>query len=180
MKSHSRQRRHFAVRATALALLLVPLCCPGDTPGPPTREEMLLNGIPVVVEYVKPASPQDLMLPRYPGAKLETSFSYTVSEKGGKRLLLYAAARLTTSDPPRQVAARYSEKLPGKPKPELLEDKSGTGYVLAIASDREVRQVTVTGRGKGSRIELIRATKPATPDRPRYLREPKDRIYLSY
>ena len=99
-----------------------------------------------------------------------------VKSKDGREVAYYASAALASSDPPEKVAATYQAELPGHPKPERVEDKSGTRYVLAVASGKEVRQVTITGHDGGSRLQLIRATQPALPSKPLRPRQPQDRI----
>ena len=60
----------------------------------------------------------------------------------------------------------YSSKLPGKPKAELLNDREGKRYVLAVGSTGEVRKVAITPQSNGCRIELTRASSPSVPAKP--------------
>jgi len=106
------------------------------------------------------------MLPYYPGADIEDGFAYTVTTKDGKPVCCYALAALTTPDPPERVAAAYRRQLPGEPEPEVITDGDGERRVLAVGTSQKVRQVTITAAESGTRIELIRATKPAPPARP--------------
>ena len=127
------------------------------------REEMTVKGEPVEVEYATSVSAGDVMLPFYPGAKLEHGFAYSVKTGEGKELAYYASALLTSADPPEKVAASYQAQLPGKPEPELVKDESGKRYVLAVGKEGEVREVAIASQGAGSRIQLIRATGPTIP-----------------
>jgi len=132
----------------------------------PQQDETVLNGVPVVVEYATSVTAEDLMLPYYPGADIEDGFAYTVTTKDGKPVCCYALAALTTPDPPERVAAAYRRQLPGEPEPEVITDGDGERRVLAVGTSQKVRQVTITAAESGTRIELIRATKPAPPARP--------------
>ncbi|MCJ7821742.1 MAG: hypothetical protein MUQ26_01450, partial [Armatimonadetes bacterium] len=129
----------------------------------PVREEMRLDGRPVTVEYADSATSEDLKLPFYPGAEIETSFVYTVETRGGVPITYYASAILVTADPPDKVAQAYRSQLPGNPEPEKIDDPSGERYVLAVAGGNEVRRVSITARDGGSRVELMRATRPDVP-----------------
>jgi len=142
----------------------------------PVREQIMLEGTPVVVEYEPAAGAKELMLPFYAGAKVGDSFLYRVRTKQGKRITYYASAVLTTPDAPEQVAQDYSARLPGKPKPELISDKDGKRYLLAVASAEEVRQVTIRLEGAGSRIELVRAFGKALPQKPLRPRTKQQRV----
>jgi hypothetical protein len=138
------------------------------------QEEMTLNDVPVVVEYATSVSARDLMLPFYRGAELEHGFAYTVKTKKGNAVTYYASAVLETPDSPEKVADAYRADLPGRPEPEVIEDQSGKRYVLAVAGNDEVRQVTITPSESGSRIELIRATRPVMPSPPLVPRTPRE------
>jgi len=131
----------------------------------PSREEMRLDGRPVMVEYADSATAEDLKLPFYPGAEIESSFSYKVETRGGVPITYYASAILVTADAPDEVAQAYRSQLPGNPEPEKIDDPSGERYVLAVAGGDEVRRVSITARDGGSRVELTRATRPAPPKR---------------
>ena len=130
------------------------------------QEEMTLDGVPVLVTYSETASADDLMMPFYPGAAVQGSFAYSVTTKDGKPVSQYASAVLATPDSWQKVTEYYAAELPGKPQPEAIEDKSGRRHVLAVAGNGETRLVTVRETEKGSRIELLRATKPAPPAKP--------------
>ena len=158
-------------RLAVLGLLLtaLPALCAGYE-RTPTKEEMLLNGHTVVVDYRTSATSNDLLLPFYEGARVETSLLYKVTTKDGKPVLYYAAAELATGHAPGRVAEYYRGKLPGKPKPETIAEKRGKRLVLAVGTEAEVRMVTITQRGSGSRIQLVRATKPAIPQPPKEVR----------
>ncbi len=129
----------------------------------PSREQMRLDGRPVVVEYADSATAEDLKLPFYPGAEIETSFSYKVETRGGVPITYYASAILVTADAPDKVAQLYRSQLPGSPEPEKVDDPSGERYVLAVAGGDEVRRVSIAARDGGSRVELTRATRPVPP-----------------
>jgi hypothetical protein len=133
------------------------------SPPSPTREEMRLDGRRVVVEYADSATAEDLKLPFYPGAEIESSFSYRVETRGGVPITYYASAILLTADAPDEVAQAYRARLPGSPEPEKVEDASGERYVLAVAGGDEVRRVSITAREGGSRVELTRATRVEIP-----------------
>ncbi len=141
----------------------------------PQRETMTLGDIPVVVDYVISATPDQVGLPFYENASVEDSFAYTVTTQTGARVSSYAAAVLVCPDPPEEVAAYYSTSLPGRPEAELVEDASGKHYVLAVGNEAEVRKVTVAGHGDGSRIELVRAAGPIIPAKPVRPRGPDER-----
>jgi hypothetical protein len=132
----------------------------------PMREQMLLDDRPVVVDYKTAATAKDLGLPFYGDAMVGDSFSYRVTTTEGKFVTSYASALLTTTDPAERVSQYYSDKLPGNPKAELLTDKPGRRYVLALASDKEVRRVTITPEPAGCRIELVRAFGKTIPQQP--------------
>ena len=170
-------RQHVVYYLIAFGLLAGVLCwVVAAPPLAPRREEMILNDVPVVVEYATSASAEDLMLPFYPGARVEESFAYTVTTREGKPVSYYAAAALTSSDAPERIVAGYQARLPGRPEAEVVEDSSGKRHVLAVADDNEVREVTVTGDESGSRIQLIRATRPAVPAKPLRPRGPQEKV----
>lgn len=137
-----------------------------------TREEMDLNGRPVIVQYSASASQQELMLPFYPEAKIGSSFYYTVSTAAGAQVTHYASAILTAGDAPEKVAAFYRKELPGNPQAQEIEDGGGKRLVLAVADDEEVREVSISARESGSRIELTRAARPVVPSHPLRPRRP--------
>jgi hypothetical protein len=134
---------------------------------PPTSERMWRGGKRVFVQYVCPASAEDLKLPFYPEARLERSFAYTVSDRQGRQIAYYATASLVSSDRPERAADRYCAQLPGLSEAELIEDASGKRYVLAAADGRETRQVTVRPHRSGCHIELIRTLRPVPVIEPR-------------
>ncbi len=129
----------------------------------PTREQMFLHDRLVVVEYAASASAQDLMLPFYPEAEVESSFSYSVETTDGAPFTYYASAVLATADPPEEVAETYRAQLPGRPEPQIIEEGPDKRYVLAVAGGDEVRKVSVTAHEGVSHIELTRATRPVVP-----------------
>jgi len=160
-------RRQMFLALLAVALLLAAICyLLAAPPLAPQREETSLNDVPVVIEYATSASAQQLMLPYYPGAERKESFAYAVTTKDGDPVCYYGRAVLVTPDPPDKVAAAYRKQLPGGPEPEIVQGSSGERRVLAVGTDEEVRQVTITAAEAGSRIELIRATRPAPPAKP--------------
>jgi hypothetical protein len=132
----------------------------------PVREQMLLDGKPVVVDYQTTTTAKDLGLPFYGDAKVGMGLSYRVTTTEGKFITSYASAILTSTDAAERVSQYYSDKLPGNPKAELLTDKAGRRYVLAIASAKEVRRVTITPESAGCRIELVRAFGKTIPQQP--------------
>jgi hypothetical protein len=132
----------------------------------PMREQMMLDDQPVTVDYKTSATSDDLGLPFYQGARVENSFSYRVTAREGKFVTSYASAILITRDSVERVSQDYSDRLPGKPKAEVITDKAGKRYLLAVASDKEVRRVTITPEDKGCRIELVRAFGKTIPQRP--------------
>jgi hypothetical protein len=166
--------RSHLLRLAALGVLLasLPALC-ANYARTPKKEEMLLDGNVVVVDYRTSATSDDLLLPFYPGADAENSFSYTVTTKEGKPVLYYALADLVSPDPPSRVAEDYRSKLPGKPNPEALSDDQGKRLVLAVGAEAEVRVVTITERDSGSRIRLVRATKPVIPEARRAPAQPQ-------
>ncbi len=140
------------------------------------KEEMRLGRVPVAVEYSDSASPDDLKMPFYPGAEVEESFAYDVSVTDGRPVVEYASATLVTSDPWEKVAEYYSAELPGSPVAEALDDNSGKRYVLALSEEGEVRTVTIRPAEAGSRIHLVRATKPTPP--PRRIKPRRDESFI--
>ncbi len=154
-------------RLVALGILLLSLPALGaGYQRAPKREEMLLNDRVVVVNYQTSASSEDILLPFYAGARVENSYSYTVTTKEGAPVLYYACAELATRDAAERVAEDYHGKLPGQPQPEAISDKAGKRLVLAVATATEVRMVTITKGDGGSHIQLIRSTKPVIPEAP--------------
>ncbi len=126
---------------------------------PPASEALKYGDTDVVVARSQRATSEEVKLPFYRGAEVLQSYTYRVSSKQGKLLSYYAMALLASRDAPEKVAQDYSQRLPGKPKPEKLKDKSGARLVLAVASDSEVRSVTITQSKTGSDIRLTRAIK---------------------
>lgn len=172
-------RGYSPLRWLVLLGLLGALCpLPAATPAKKS-ERMLFNTRPVMVEYERGALPQDLELPVYPGAKLERSVAYTIRTTDGELILRYISALFSSADSPAKVVAYYRERLPGNPKPGAVNDEDGERQVLAVASEAEVRMVSVSGRGEGARIELIRAVEPTVEDRPRHPRTEEERIFIT-
>jgi hypothetical protein len=132
----------------------------------PRTEEMPVGDARAAVDYTPSATAEDLGMPFYPGAKVTDSFVYRATAPGGKRVLYYAAAVLSSADSPDKVAASYHEKLAGHPNAEALEGEPGRRLVLAIAVGDEVKTVTITASDGGSRIELVRTSRPSTPSKP--------------
>jgi len=130
------------------------------------EDEVVINRVPCVIKYSETAGPSELRMPVYPGAQHEESFAYTIGTKDGRAVVEYASARFTTADSVEEVAAYYTEKLPGRPPLQTIEDGTGTRAVLAVADEREVRSVTIRSTETGASIELVRATKPITPTKP--------------
>jgi hypothetical protein len=162
---HSRRRRAI-FWAASLSLIAAGCWLVAASQRKPARDEVQLDDVLVVVDYSPSAGSQDLQLPFYPGARVETSFRYKVNTQEGESVTSYAFAVLITADSPERVSQHYSGKLPGRPKPELVSDKAGKRYVLAVASPAEVRRVTITAEKGGARIELVRASGVATPKKP--------------
>ncbi len=122
---------------------------PSSRPAPAT-ETLKYGDLEVVVERKATATAAEVQLPFYQGAKLREGYTRRLSKKqDGKQLSYFAVAVLRSSDAPEKVAADYSRRLPGKPKPERVTDKLGTRLVLAISSKEEVRVVTITSPGEG-------------------------------
>ena len=160
-------RRKAIFWTTTICLIVSGLCWIIAAPQrKPAREQVTLDDTPVVVDYAPVASAKDLMLPFYPGATEENSFTYRVNTKEGKRVTYYASAILTSADPPERVSRWYSDRLPGKPRPEVISDKDGARQVLATGSQAETRKVTITAGKTGSRIELVRAFGHGVPPKP--------------
>jgi hypothetical protein len=132
----------------------------------PRTEKMEVGGVRVDGSYTPSATADDLDLPFYPGAKVQDSFVYRVTAPGDRRVLYYASAILSSPDSPDKVAAHYHDVLPGHPKAETLEGEDGERLVLAVSQGDEVKTVTITAADGGSRIELIRTTKPTVPPKP--------------
>jgi hypothetical protein len=167
MSHPSSPRRQVIFWTTVICLTVSALCLIIASPQrKPAREQVTLDDTPVVVDYAPAASTKDLMLPFYPGATEENSFTYRVNTKEGKRVTYYASAILTSADPPERVSRWYSDQLPGKPRPALISDRDGARQVLAIGSQAEVRKVTITAGKTGSRIELVRAFGHSVPPKP--------------
>jgi hypothetical protein len=164
MRDSSGDRGPAIFRMAGLGLLLaaLPVLCSASSLSP-KRENMSINWAPVVVEYEPSATAQDVMLPVLEGAKIISSFHYAIDTKEGKPVLRYASVTLTTRQSAEQAAAEYSAKLPGNPRPEVIQDESGKRLVLAVGNAEEVRMVTITAQESGARVELVRATEPAAP-----------------
>jgi len=166
--SHSLMRQPVFL-ASVVAFVVGAVCLVGASPQRKSiREEMMLEGAPVIVSYSPSASPRDLALPFSPGARVERSFFYRVTTKNGKRITYYASAVLISPSPAERVIQEYSRKLPGRPRAEFISDKTGKRHVLSVASAAEVRRVTIRSQGKGCRIELVRALGKTLP--PKLLR----------
>jgi len=157
-------RRGSLLRVAALGLLLalLPVLCSASSLSA-KRENMTINWAPVVVEYEPSATAQDVMLPLPEGAKLVGGLRYTVTAEDGRVVLSYASVTLTTRRSPEQAAGEYTAKLPGNPRPEVVEGKSGKRLVLAVGNEEEVRTVTITAQDGGARVELVRALQSALP-----------------
>jgi len=127
--------RKKTVLLAALAMLVGAVCLIVAAPQrKPMREQMPLNGQTVVVDYKPVAESSDLGLPFYRGARVENSFSYRITTTDGKPVTYYASATLTSTDSAETVSQDYSSRLPGRPKGQLLSDKEGKRYVLAVGS----------------------------------------------
>ncbi len=134
----------------------------------PHTEDMPVgeSEVRATVKYRPSATAEDLGLPFHRRARVTESFVYHATAPDGKQVLYYASAILASDDAPSKVAATYTEKLPGHPKAEKLSGEAGEREVLAIAVGDEVRTVTITAAGTGSRIELVRASKVTAPSKP--------------
>ena len=167
-------RKHHLIAFSALALLLSALCCVGAAQELESkREGLLIQEVPVVVDYAATASAEDLKLPFYSGAEVASSFSYTVTTRDDELIVSYSSALLTSSDAPERVAQAYTELLPGAPPAERLEDEAGARYIIALSADGEVRVVAITAHESGSRIQLIRASEPNPPPAMTEPRQPR-------
>lgn len=170
MRTSDASRKRLVFLAVALAFVAGGCLITAAPQRKPAREQMTLDDTPVMVDYKPSATAADLGLPFYPGAQVQTSFSYTLTSKDGKPVTYYASAVFTTTDSAEVVGGHYSAKLPGKPRPAEITDEAGKRYVLAVGSKSEVRKVTITPQAKGCRIELVRASgvvRPVKPLRPR-------------
>ena len=157
-------RKHHLIAFSAFALLLSALCCAASAQELESkREGLLIQEVPVVVDYATTASAEDLKLPFYSGAEVANSFSYTVTTRDDELIVSYSSALLTSSDAPERVAQAYAELLPGAPPAERVEDEAGARYVIALSADGEVRVVAITAHESGSHIQLIRASEPNPP-----------------
>lgn len=166
-RSMGEPRQHRVLVLAATALLAVMLTWAVASSYLSSREdEVVINRVPCVVKYSDTAGPTELRMPVYPGAQSEESFAYTIRTKDGRAVVEYASARFSTADSVEKVAAYYTEKLPGSPPLQTVEDDSGLRAVLAVADEREVRSVTIRSTGEGASVELVRATKPITPTKP--------------
>ncbi len=133
----------------------------------PRTEQMPAGEGRASVDYTPSATAADVGLPFYPGAKITDSFVYEGrAVTGGNRAVYYSSAILSSTDTPAKVATYYTGKLAGHPKAEVLEGDLGRRHVLAIAQGDEVKTITITAASSGSRIELIRASRPIPPPRP--------------
>jgi hypothetical protein len=129
----------------------------------PPRETLKWGDTEILVERTTTATPDDLQLPFYAGAKFREGYTRRLMTKDGAPLSYLASVTLTSTDKPEKVAQDYSQRLPGKPKPETIQDKSGKRTVLAVALQQEVRTVTIVSTKAGSEIRLTRAIKQADP-----------------
>ena len=160
----SRTRRRRALLLTALGALLLAIgLAAGAVVLAPITEKMKLDGGEVEIKYTPSASAEELLLPFYPGATVEDSFTYHVTSAAGKQILRYAGARLVTADAPEKAAAFYNDKLPGRPEATVIEDEAGKRWVLAVASGDEVRSITISAAEGKTHIELVRTSRPAPP-----------------
>jgi len=153
----------------APALAARPAPAPKPAPAePPAKETLIWGDRELLVERAATATAKDLQLPFYAGAKLREGRTYQVSTKEGEQLDYLAAAVLTTKDKAEKVAAWYSQRLPGKPKPTTIQDKTGKRLVLAVAAGKETRSVTLLPTKTGCEVHLTRAVKHAdTPPLPK-------------
>ena len=166
------------LRWLVLLGLLGALCpLPAATPEKKT-ERMLFNARPVMVDYERGAVPAELELPIYPGAELQRSVAYTIRTTDGELILRYISAVFSSADSPAKVVEHYGARLPGNPKAEVVTDEDGERQVLAVASEVEVRMVSISRRGDGALIELIRAVEPTVEDRPRHSRDKEELIFI--
>ena len=169
---------HSLLRWLVFLGLLGALChLPAETPAK-QAERMLFNTRPVMVDYERGVLPEDLELPIYPGAELQRSVAYTIRTTDGELILRYISVAFSSADPPAKAVAHYRARLPGNPKAEVVSDEDGERQVLAVASEAEVRMVSISPRGEGALIELVRAVEPTVEDRPRHSREEEERIFL--
>ena len=155
--------------AIILVLALAALCVGWLFAAPklaPRTEEMAANEARVDVDYTPSASAEDIGIPFYPGAEVKDSFAYAVTTPGGKQVLYYASAILSSADSADKVASHYHDVLPGHPEAETLKGDAGERLVLAVSQGDEVKMITIIGADGGSRIELVRATKPTLPPKP--------------
>ncbi len=160
-------RRPRTVLLISLGVALLAVCWLVAAPVlSPRTEQMKTNDVPIAVDYRTSASAADLGVPFYPGAKVKDSFSYTITAEGGKRVLYYASAILSSPDSPDRIASSYRKKLPRHPQPEALEGESGTRIVLALAQGDEVKTITITPLGSGSQIEIVHTNRPKIPAKP--------------
>jgi len=167
-------RKHHLMALSVFALLLAALCCVGAAQELESkREGLLIQEVPVVVDYATAASAEDLKLPFYSGAEVVNSFSYTVTTRENELVVSYSSALLTSSDAPERVAQAYTELLPGAPPAERVEGEAGARYVIALSVDGEVRVVAITAHESGSRIQLIRASEPKPPPAMSEPRQPR-------
>lgn len=167
-------RKHPFIAFSVFALLLSALSCAAAAQELESkREGLLIQEVPVVVDYATTASAEDLKLPFYSGAEVMNSFSYTVTTGDDELIVSYSSALLTSSDPPERVAQAYAELLPGAPPAERLEDEAGARYVIALSADGEVRVVAITAHESGSHIQLIRASEPNPPSAMSEPRQPR-------
>ena len=169
---------HSLLRWLVFLGLLGALChLPAETPAK-QAERMLFNTRPVMVDYERGVLPEDLELPIYPGAELQRSVAYTIRTTDGELILRYISVVLTSPDPPAKTVAHYRARLPGTPEAEVVTDEEGERQVLAVASQAEVRMVSISPRGDGALVELVRAVEPTVEDRPRHTREEEERIHI--
>lgn len=152
-------------RPTAVAFLLLALPALGaDYPREAGKEELVYYDQVVIVERVSSCTAEDLGLPFYPQARPTKSFAYRITTRDGKPVVHYAMAELEANVPPARVAEYYRDQLPGHPVPEEINDREGRRLVLAVAAGEEVRMVSISAAGDGSRLRLVRATRPHLPE----------------
>ncbi len=154
-------------RLVALGLLLVSVAPVwAATELGPAKEKLQYERAPFTVERSATATAEDLGLPFLTEAKLVRGYVYRLSDDKDQPVGYYAWAQLTSARAPEAVAQEYSRQIGSHPKPELVKDKSGTRWVLAVGSATETRVVTIRQAQSGSTIELTRVTKPVELKQP--------------
>ncbi len=172
------QWRIFSLLAFGALFLVIGLAV-GAVVLAPVTEKMKLEGGEVEIKYTPSATAEELLLPFYPGAKVDESYVYQVTSSDGKQVLYYAGARMVTADSPEKAVAFYRDKLPGHPEASVVEDDAGKYWVLAIATGDEVRNVTISSHEGKTRIELVRTSRPAPPGPSRSPLRPRRREQIT-